>query len=192
MNPETFKNIVFNLSYMWSSISCVDTLNACKQLLQTDNTKLGKYAPIVLMSRGFMEPKIFFENHGEIFGLKPRHLKALQAQEWHFTNSAGQNETFTSFTWATCDVFRVAAIKRITKFITEKMLTTKSVNRTKLRVVRGLLMMEITFPKYFEAMFGSLGLSSEMTRNLSSFAMMSCEHTCHPHERSKILSTLGK
>merc|ERR1712166_1136550 len=105
-----------------------------------------------------------------------RHLKALQAQEWHFTNSAGGSEAFTSHTWKDLDYFRVDTMKRITKFITEKLVTMKNMNRSKLRVVRGLLLMEIQFPKILESTMETLGLSNEMARNLASFAMMSCEH----------------
>ena len=192
LNPDDLKKLVYNLCVLWSSTDRESVVSAVTVLLEVENSKFTRFFPIVLLSRGFLDPVAFFETYGGVFGLKTRHLNALCAQQWHFTNSSGSSEAFTCHTWRDCDRFRAQTMKRIAKFVTEKLITVKSVNRSKLRVVRGLLLMEVSFPKIFETILASRGLSSEMTRNLASFAMMACEHMCNPSERSKIFSTLGR
>jgi hypothetical protein len=218
MDIDEFRDIVRTSILLWSSKDKDEVLFAAGKLLcmavgldapgntSTNQKKTGRgnratrarrsgperFAPIALLARGFIEPHTFFERHGEVFGLRPKHLALLKAQDWNFVNSKGRSESFTQHTWQEFDVMRVATIRRIAKFVSEKLLTVKRMKRSALRAVRGLLLMEDHFPKIFEEYLGDLGMTNEMIRSVSSFAMLSCEHLVSVKERQKMVSVFSR
>ena len=193
MEAMEIKDIICSFCHLWASKDLNEVLQKAQNLLRmAGGPKLEQYAEIVLLARGFIPPRAFFEDYGEKFGLHTNGLKKLKAQKFHFVNSFGQPEDFTQHTWFEFHAHRVNTMKKISKYVCEALLKKKTLKKYKLKAVRGLMLMEAKFPISFEEMLSAKGMSSEIIRNLSSFAMMSVEHIVNPPVRTKIVNTLSR